>query len=96
MTGGFKAAHIDTDLGDDHLGGERADARNAVQHFEGDPKRFDVAVDLLIDASDGRVLGIDLIQMQLQHKAMMIRHPAAQRRFQLRRGGVNPPICQCG
>lgn len=21
MTGGFKAAHIDTDLGDDHLGG---------------------------------------------------------------------------
>jgi hypothetical protein len=22
VTGGFKAAHIDTDLGDDHLGGE--------------------------------------------------------------------------
>jgi hypothetical protein len=37
-----------------------------------------------------------MIQMQLQHKAMMICHPAAQRRFQLRRGGVNPPICKCG
>jgi hypothetical protein len=37
-----------------------------------------------------------LIQMQLEHKAMMIRHPAAQRRFQLRCGGVNPPVCQCG
>ena len=51
MASGFKAAHVDADLGDDHLG------RNAVQHFAGDPKRFDVAVDLLIDAGDGRVLG---------------------------------------
>jgi hypothetical protein len=41
--------------------------------IEGDPKRFDVAVDLLIDASHGRILSIDLIQMQLQHKAMTMR-----------------------
>ena len=44
---------------------ERADAGNAAQHFDGDAKGFDVAVDLLIDAGDGRIHGIDLIQMQL-------------------------------
>jgi hypothetical protein len=75
----------------DHLGQEAAEAGNGAQHFDGYTKRFDVAVDLLIDASHGCVQSIDLLQMQPQHEAVMGRHPAAQRRLQFRRGGVNRP-----
>jgi hypothetical protein len=58
-------------------------------------KGFDVAVDLLIDASHGRLQSIDLVQMQPQHEAVMGRHPAAQRRLQFCRSGVDAPVSQC-
>lgn len=94
MTGVFEAAHIDADLGDDHPAESEMKSRRAFS-ISMATQRFDVAVDLLMDAGDGRAVGIDVIQMQLQHKAMMSRHPAAQRGFQLRRGGrelTHPPV----
>jgi hypothetical protein len=36
-------------------------------------------VDLLVDAGDGRIEGVDLVQMQLEQEAVMLGHPAAQR-----------------
>jgi hypothetical protein len=83
---GAKPTHIDTDFRHDHLGREAADAGNGGQHFDGYKKGFDVAFDLLIDAGDGRIQSIEMVQMQPQHKAVMGRHPATQRRLQFRRG----------
>ena len=42
-------------------------------------------VDLPIDRVEGRVESIDVLGVQLQQKAVMIGHPAAQR-FAQRRG----------
>ena len=43
---------------------------------------------------DGRVQGVDLIQMQLEQEAMMPGHPAAQRRLQFVGRGVDAPVGQ--
>ena len=61
---GGEPAHIDTDLRHDHLGREAADAGNGFQHFDGYAKGFDVAVDLLINAANGRIQSIQLVQMK--------------------------------
>ena len=42
-------------------------------------------VDLPINRVEGGVESIDVLQLQLQHKAVMIGHPATQR-FAQRRG----------
>jgi hypothetical protein len=60
MAFGAEAAHIDTDLRHDHLGCEAADAGDGDQHFDGYAKGFDVAVDLLIDAGNGRIHIVEL------------------------------------
>ena len=73
-----EAAHVDPNLGHDHLGREAADTGDGAQHFDGDTKGFDAAVDLLIDAGNGRIHRLQMIQMQPQHKAVMGRHPAMQ------------------
>ena len=92
MAFGTEAAHIDTDLRHDHLGREAADTRNGGQHLDGCEEGSDVGVDLLVDAGDGRIQGIELIQMKSQHEAMMGRHPAMQRRLQLRRSSLEAPV----
>jgi hypothetical protein len=61
---GGEPAHIDTDLRHDHLGREAADAGNGGQHFDGYAKGFDVAVDLFINAANGRIQSIQLVQMK--------------------------------
>ena len=45
----------------------------------------------LIDARQWRVQSIDLVQMQLEQEAVMVRYPATQRGFQFRRGGLESP-----
>ena len=70
MTFGLEAAHVDADFRDHHLGGEIADTGNGGEHFDGYTKGFEVAIDLLIDAVDGRIYSIEMIQMQLQQEAM--------------------------
>src|SRR6202051_3140611 len=65
---GGEPAHIGTDLRHDHLGREAADARNGFQHFDGYAKGFDVAVDLLINAANGRIQSIQLIQKKKREK----------------------------
>jgi hypothetical protein len=65
---GRKAAHVDAYLGYDYLCREGADARKGAQHFDGGAKGFDVRAHLLVDAGDGRIEAVNLIQMQLEQK----------------------------
>jgi hypothetical protein len=39
-------------------------------------KRFDLTVDLLVDARIGRIEGVDLVHLQLEQKAMVRRYLA--------------------
>jgi hypothetical protein len=71
-------AHVDANFGDDHLLREITDAQYGRQHFDGGTKGFDVVVDLLVDVGNGRVKLIQMIQMELQHKAVMRRHATTQ------------------
>ena len=45
-------------------------------------KGFEVALDLLVDLGDGRIDGIDLVQMQLEQKTVMPGDAPAQGRVQ--------------
>ena len=92
MAFGAEAAHIDADLRHHYLSREAADSRDGGEHFDGYAKRFDVAVDLLIDAGNGDIQSIALVQVQPQQEAVMGRHPATQRRLQFRRGGLEAPV----
>jgi hypothetical protein len=56
-------AHIDADLGDDHLGAEALNAGDRVQLFDGGAKGLNVGLHLLVDLSDGGFEGIDLPEM---------------------------------
>ena len=71
MPGGREAAHVDADLGDDDPAGQRADAWNCGQVLRGGAKGSEIGFDLLVDLSDRRVHGIDLLQMEAQQEAMM-------------------------
>lgn len=53
--------NFDADLRYDHRGRKAADTGNGAQHCDGCAKRFDVVVDLLIDAGNGRIKSIDLV-----------------------------------
>jgi hypothetical protein len=59
MAFGLEAAHVDADLRDHHFGREASDAGDGGQHIAGYAKGFDVGVDLLIDAGDGRIYRFD-------------------------------------
>ena len=75
MSHGGETAHIETDLGDDHLGAERAHAGDGADEFDGGAKGGEVGLDLPIDRRDRCIEAIDLPEMELQQKAMMAGHP---------------------
>ena len=60
-----EAIHVETDLGDNDLGGEATDTRDGDQQLDGFSKGFQVTLDLRIDAGDSRIQDIEMIQMQL-------------------------------
>ena len=68
MAFGLEAAHVDADLRDDHFSRKRADAGHGGQHFAGYAKGFEVALDLLIDAENRRIHGIQMIQMCIRDR----------------------------
>jgi hypothetical protein len=80
---GREAAHVDADLGDDHLAGEGLDARDRAQLFDGGAKGLDIGLYLLVDLSDGGIEGIDLLEMQAEQKAMLLGDAPAQGGAQL-------------
>ena len=52
--------------------------------------------DLPIDRGDGGVECIDVLEVQLQQKTMVIGHPTAQRFAQRRWRGLNPAMGEAG
>jgi hypothetical protein len=93
---GREAAHVVADLGDDDPGAEVTDPRDRGQDGDRRAKGLDIGVDLPIDLGNRRVDGIDLLQVQLQQKAVVLGHPAAQRLAQLLRRRLDPAMRQPG
>ena len=56
----LKAAHIQTDLGENDQHGQRPEARNFAKQLGGAAKGFDVAIYLLVDVRNGRIDGVEL------------------------------------
>src|SRR6516164_9562141 len=86
MSLGREPCHVDADLGDDNRGAELVDAGDGAQDFDRRSKGLDLAVDLLIDLSDGRVNRVDMLEQKTQHKAMMVGDPTAQGCLEFGRG----------
>src|SRR6185312_8308121 len=78
VPGGSEAAHIDAGLGGDCLGTERTYSRDGADEVDGDAKGGEVGLDLLVDGGEGAIEAVDLPEMELQQKAMMVRHPSTQ------------------
>jgi hypothetical protein len=96
MCGGRQPAHVMADLGQDDAGTQLADAGDRGQECNRGAKGLDIGVDLLIDLLDRRIKGVDLLEMQLQQKAVVPGDVAAQRCLQLVRRSFDPPVGQSG
>ena len=78
MSRGGEAAHVDPDLGDDHLRGAAAHPGNRDQVLELFTERADHSVHLLVQPHDiGREL-VDVIQVHPQHQRVVGIEPALQ------------------
>jgi hypothetical protein len=75
---GCKAAHVDTDLGEDRSRAEILDARDRDYLFDGGAKGRNAGLHLLVDIGDGGIEGVDLLEMKAQQEAMVPGHAAAQ------------------
>ena len=77
MAGGGEHAHVDTDLGDDALGGPFADPGDGVEMVAGLNERGDHLVDAFVEFGDrGFEMG-GVIQAQSDEQRVMVPEPAA-------------------
>jgi len=74
MPCGWKAAHVDADLGDDDLSAEITDAWMGAQQAYGLTERVEIAVYCLVDLEDGRLERVDLAQALLDVTGMYDTH----------------------
>jgi hypothetical protein len=96
VPGGWKAAHVAADFGEDDASAQFVDTGNGAQQFDGDAKGLDLSVDLLIDVAERVVDGVDLLQMQAQQKTVMPGDAAAQRFAQHLGRRLDPAVGQLG
>src|SRR3981189_433198 len=92
MSHGGEAAHIETDLGDDHFGAERTHAGDAADELDSDAKGSEVRLDLPINRRDRCIETINLPEMELQQKAMMAGHAPTQCLLQPGLRGLHGPM----
>lgn len=78
MTGGGKARHIETDLGDDSPGHGIADAGNRGQERDLDSKGLEKFSDSLLDEAHGCFDGVDLGEVELEQEAVVVTDLAGQ------------------
>jgi hypothetical protein len=90
VPGGREPAHVQADLGDDDRGGEPGDARDRGQELDGGLKRSQAGIDLPVDPGDGRLQGVDLVQVQAEQEPVIWRHPPAKRLLELLRRRREP------
>lgn len=79
MRGRWKYAHVATCFGDDHVSDERRDAGDRGQCFPGNSKGPHDRVDLLRQNGDSPGKLIDSVQMQPDHKGMVLAKHAGER-----------------
>src|SRR5712672_1164373 len=63
VSGGWEAAHVAADFGEDDASTQRVDAGNGGQELDRGAKGLDQSIDLRIDLVDRRVDRVDLLQM---------------------------------
>ena len=78
--------HVVADLREDDCRDGVADAGHGLQEVAGGTKGRERLAQPLFQSARSRCFDrVDLVEMQLQHEAMMRRHPAVQRVDELRR-----------
>jgi hypothetical protein len=78
------------DFGDDDVGSDRAHARDGAEELGGLSKRLEPEAHLLLDGGDGPVQGVDVIEVHLEHEAVMCADVAAQGFEHLGTAGLDP------
>jgi len=73
-----KPAHVDADLRQDDLGADFADPRDGAQLLDGVTKGGESCIDLPIDRGDAGIEHVDLLQMEIEQKAMVPLDASAQ------------------
>ena len=71
VCGRSEARHVDADLGDDDGCGDLAQPGHGAQQRGGLSKRLEPEAHLLLDLRDGLVQRVDVVQVQLEHEAVM-------------------------
>src|SRR5437899_8998535 len=95
MSRGGEAAHVGANLGNNSLCAEVADTGVGTYDVDSGTKGREVGFDLAIHRPERGIEAIDLLQMELQQKAMMTCHSSAQclRQLGLRRLHVGMRQC---
>jgi hypothetical protein len=96
MAGGGKAAHVDPDLGDDHLGGAPAHAGDGDQPPQLLTERADHPVHLDVETLDHDRELVDVIQVHPQHQRVVGTETSVQGPPQLRDLRPHPGARQPG
>jgi hypothetical protein len=91
---GGEAAHIDADLGDDHLRGRPADPTDLIQLVDRRPKRGDLGVDLAVQFGDVDAGLVDAGKHPLQQEGVMVAEAADEGLGQLGGLGAQAGACQ--
>jgi hypothetical protein len=69
-------AHVDPNLGDDHLGAEILDSRDRHDELDCGPKGSKDALHLRVNRGNGCIESVNLIEMKAQQGGLW--HPAAR------------------
>ena len=77
-----KAAHVDTNLGDQHLRGGPADPGDLIQPVDRRLERADLGRDLGLHRGDGGAGLVDAIQHRGQQEGVVVAEPAMEGLFQ--------------
>ncbi len=89
MGGGGEAAHVGADLGDDHRGRKRADARDGSQPRGGVAEGLETVAQLGIDLGDRGVDRVGLTEMDPEQQALVVGQVTAERLDEPRTGGAD-------
>ena len=85
-----ESRHVDADLADDDVGHGLTDARHRGQEVRALVKGFEALANARLHIAHGPMKGVDLGQMQLEQKPMMLTDTPAKRLDELRAAGLEP------
>lgn len=72
-------AHVGAGFGDEHVGDNAGEARDAHEKFPDGLKRGDRLLDAGIQAVEVAVMGVDAVQVEPHHEGVVVIERSAQR-----------------